>query len=183
MDQILEHYSLKSDAPIGIEFLDTTQIPLEFLEPTFENFYNYFQADDILNGPPESYFSVVVQHVLDSTNEKNVDLSIKMESLTSDQRYRLKNRDLINERKRTSHAENREEINAKGRGRYVGNTAAKVACPKCGKQFSKSYLDTHLQYCGSDATPPKVEKVARPICDKMVCKTYLTKHILRKHPQ
>ena len=69
MDQILEN-SLESDAPIGIEYLDATQIPLEFLEPTFENFYNYFQKDDILNGLPEPYFSVVVQHVLDSTNEK-----------------------------------------------------------------------------------------------------------------
>ena len=71
MDQILEN-SLKSDAPIGVEYLDTTQIPLEFLEPTFENFYQWFEADDILNGLPEPYFSAVVQHVLDSTNEKNV---------------------------------------------------------------------------------------------------------------
>ena len=69
MDQILED-SLKSDPPIGIEFLDTTQIPLEFLEATFENIYQWFQADDILNGLPEPYFSAVVQHVLDSTNEK-----------------------------------------------------------------------------------------------------------------
>ena len=72
MNKILEN-SLKSDAPIGIEFLDTTQTPLEFLEPTFKNFYNYFQADDILNGLPEPYFSAVVQHVLDTTNEKNLD--------------------------------------------------------------------------------------------------------------
>ena len=71
MDQILEN-SLKSDAPIGVEYLDTTQMPLEFLEATFENFYQWFQADDILNGLPEPYFSAVVQHVLDSTNEKNV---------------------------------------------------------------------------------------------------------------
>jgi hypothetical protein len=71
MDQILEN-SLKSDAPIGVEYLDTTQIPLEFVEPTFENFYNWFQADDILNGVPEPFFSAVVQHVLDSTNEKNI---------------------------------------------------------------------------------------------------------------
>ena len=71
MDQILEN-SLKSDAPIGVEYLDTTQIPLEFVEPTFENFYQWFEADDILNGLPEPYFSAVVQHVLDSTNEKNV---------------------------------------------------------------------------------------------------------------
>ena len=71
MDQILEN-SLKSDAPIGIEFLDTTQIPLEFIEPTFENFYNWFQADDILNGLPQPYFNAVVQHVLDSTNEKKM---------------------------------------------------------------------------------------------------------------
>jgi hypothetical protein len=69
MDQILEN-SLKSDAPIGVEYLDTTQIPLEFVEPTFENFYNWFRQDDILNGVPEPFFSVVVQHVLDSTNEK-----------------------------------------------------------------------------------------------------------------
>ena len=72
MDQILED-SLKSDAPIGVEFLDTTQIPLEFVEPTFENFYNWFQQDDLLNGLPEPYFSAIVQHVLDSTNEKNID--------------------------------------------------------------------------------------------------------------
>jgi len=71
MDQILEN-SLKSDAPIGVEYLDTTQIPLEFVEPTFENFYNWFRNDDILNGLPEPYFSVVVQHVLDSTNEKKM---------------------------------------------------------------------------------------------------------------
>ena len=71
MDQILEN-SLKSDAPIGVEYLDSTQIPLEFLESTFENFYQWFEADDILNGLPEPYFSAVVQHVLDSTNEKNV---------------------------------------------------------------------------------------------------------------
>ena len=71
MDQILEN-SLKSDPPIGVESLDTTQIPLEFVEPTFENFYNWFQADDVLSGLPEPYFSAVVQHVLDSTNEKNV---------------------------------------------------------------------------------------------------------------
>jgi hypothetical protein len=71
MDQILEN-SLKSDAPIGVEYLDTTQIPLEFVEPTFENFYNWFRNDDVLNGLPEPYFSAVVQHVLDSTNEKNV---------------------------------------------------------------------------------------------------------------
>ena len=102
--------------------------------------------------------------------------------LTSDQRYRLKNRDLINERKRTRHAEHREEINAKRRGRYVGNKAAKVACPKCGKQFSKIYLATHLEFCGVDTKPPKVEKIECLICNKMVCKTYLTKHILRKHP-
>ena len=69
MKKILEK-SLKSDPPIGVEFLDTTQIPLEFLEPTFENFHQWFQADDILNGLPEPYFSAVVQHVLDSTNEK-----------------------------------------------------------------------------------------------------------------
>ena len=103
--------------------------------------------------------------------------------LTSDQRYRLKNRDLMNKRERTRHAENREEINAKGRGRYVGNTAAKVACPKCDKQFSKFYLATHLELCGADTKLPKVEKVECLICNKMVCKTYLTKHILRKHPQ
>ena len=72
MDQLLED-SLKSDAPIGVEYLDTTQIPLEFLEPTFENFCKWFQADNILNGIPEPYFSAVVQHVLDSTNEKNVE--------------------------------------------------------------------------------------------------------------
>ena len=72
MDQILEN-SLKSDAPIGVEYLDTTQIPLEFVEPTFENFYNWFRNDDILNGLPEPYFSAMVQHVLDSTNEKNVE--------------------------------------------------------------------------------------------------------------
>jgi len=72
MDQILEN-SLKSDPPIGMEYLDTTQIPLEFLEPTFENFYQWFRQDDILNGLPEPYFSAVVQHVLDSTNEKNVE--------------------------------------------------------------------------------------------------------------
>ena len=71
MAQILEN-SLKSDAPIGVEYLDTTQIPLEFLEATFENVYQWFQADDILNGLPEPFFSAVVQHVLDSTNEKNV---------------------------------------------------------------------------------------------------------------
>ena len=71
MDQILED-SLKSDAPIGVEYLDSTQIPLEFLEPTFEKFYQWFEANDILNGLPEPYFSAVVQHVLDSTNEKNV---------------------------------------------------------------------------------------------------------------
>ena len=71
MDQILEN-SLKSDAPIGVEFLDTTQIPLEFVEPTFESFYNWFRNDDILSGLPEPFFSAVVQHVLDSTNEKNV---------------------------------------------------------------------------------------------------------------
>jgi hypothetical protein len=76
MEQILED-SLKSDAPIGIEFLDTTQIPLEFIEPTFENFYQWFQADNILNGLQEPYFSAMVQHVLDSTNEKNVDLVLK----------------------------------------------------------------------------------------------------------
>ena len=64
--------SLKSDPPIGIEYLDMTQIPLEFLEPTFESFYNWFQADDILNGRPEPYFSAMVQHVLDSTNEKKM---------------------------------------------------------------------------------------------------------------
>ena len=69
MDQILEN-SLKSDAPIGVEYLDTTQIPLEFVEPTFENFYNWFRNDDILHGLMEPYFSAVVQHVLDSTNEK-----------------------------------------------------------------------------------------------------------------
>ena len=73
MDQLLEN-SLKSDATIGVEFLDTTQIPLEFVEPTFENCYNWFRNDDILNGLPEPYFSAVVHHVLDSTNEKNVDL-------------------------------------------------------------------------------------------------------------
>ena len=101
--------------------------------------------------------------------------------LTSDQRYILKNRDLINERKRTRYAENREEINAKRRGRYTKGTCAKVACPKCGKRFSKSYLAAHLQFCGADTRPPKVEKVACPTCNKMVCKTYLTKHILRKH--
>ena len=72
MNKILES-SLKSDAPIGVEFLDTTQIPLEFVEPTFENFYNWFRNDDVLNGLPEPYFSAVVQHVLDSTNEKNVE--------------------------------------------------------------------------------------------------------------
>jgi hypothetical protein len=71
MDQILEN-SLKSDAPIGVEYLDTTQIPLEFVEPTFENFYNWFRNDDVLNGLPEPYFSAVVQHVLDSTNEKKI---------------------------------------------------------------------------------------------------------------
>ena len=103
--------------------------------------------------------------------------------LTSDQRYRMKNRDLINERKRARHAENREEINAKRRGRYTKGACAKVACPKCGKQFSKSYLDIHLQYCGADAKPTPVEKVACPICDKLVCKTYLSKHMLRKHPK
>ena len=70
MDQLLED-SLKSDAPIGVEYLDTTQIPLEFVEPTFENFYNWFQKDDVLNGLPEPYFSAVVLHVLDATNEKN----------------------------------------------------------------------------------------------------------------
>ena len=69
MDPILEN-SLKSDAPIGIEYLDMTQIPLEFLEPTFESFYQWFQADNILNGLPEPYFSAIVQHVLDSTNKK-----------------------------------------------------------------------------------------------------------------
>ena len=69
MDPILEKL-LKSDAPIGVEFLDTTQNPLEFLEPTFENFYNWFRNDDILNRLPEPYFIAVVQHVLDSTNEK-----------------------------------------------------------------------------------------------------------------
>ena len=103
--------------------------------------------------------------------------------LTSDQKYRLKNRDLINERKRIRHAENRDEINAKRRGRYAGNTAAKIPCSRCGKIFSQIYLAKHLEYCGSDTTPPKVEKVACPICEKMVCKTYLRKHILRKHPQ
>ena len=50
--------------------------------------------------------------------------------LTSDQRYRLKNRDLINERKRTRHAANREEINAKRRGPYVGNATAAAHDPK-----------------------------------------------------
>ena len=69
MDQILED-SLKSDAPIGIEYLDHAQILLEFIEPTFERFYHWFQADDISNGLPEPYFSAAVQHVLDSTNEK-----------------------------------------------------------------------------------------------------------------
>ena len=59
MDQILEN-SLKSDAPIGVEYLDTTQIPMEFLEPTFENFYNWFQVDNILGGLPEPYFSAIV---------------------------------------------------------------------------------------------------------------------------
>ena len=68
MDQILED-SLKSDAPIGIEFLDTTQIPLEFLEPTFENFYQWFRQDDLLNGLPEPYFSAMVQHVLEATKK------------------------------------------------------------------------------------------------------------------
>ena len=151
MDPILEK-SLKSDPPIGVEYLDQAQIPLQFVQATFENFYNWFQADNILNGLPEPYFSAVVQHVLDSTNEKNVDWLLKMD-LTSDQRYRLKNRDLINERKRTRHAENREEINAKRRGRYTKGTCAKVACPKCGKSVSTSYLATHMEYCGSDATP------------------------------
>ena len=69
MDQILEN-SLKSDAPIGVEFLDQSQIPLEFVEPTFENFYNWFQQDDILNGLPEPYFSVVIYCILDSTNKE-----------------------------------------------------------------------------------------------------------------
>ena len=73
MDQMILEDSLKSDPPIGVEYLDTTQIPLEFVEPTFQNFYNWFQADNILNGLPEPYFSAVVQHVLDSTTEKNVD--------------------------------------------------------------------------------------------------------------
>ena len=87
MDQILEN-SLKSDAPIGVEYLDMTQIPLEFLEPTFESFYQWFQA--------EPYFSAMVQHVLDTTNEKNVDLvlngisdfgpKIQVEKSGSDQR-------------------------------------------------------------------------------------------------
>jgi hypothetical protein len=71
MDQGLEN-SLKSDAPIGVDYLDMTQIPLEFIEPTFENFYNWFQADNILNGLREPYFNAIVQHVLDSTNKKNV---------------------------------------------------------------------------------------------------------------
>ena len=91
--------------------------------------------------------------------------------LTSDQRYRLKDRDLINERKRTRHGLNRNKINAKRRGCYIGNTAAKVPCPKCGKQFSKCYLATHLEYWGSDARPAPMEKVACSICDKMVCKS------------
>jgi hypothetical protein len=72
MDQILED-SLKSDAPIGVEYLDQAQIPLQFVQATFENFYNWFRQDDILNGLPEPYFSAVVQHVLDSTNEKNIE--------------------------------------------------------------------------------------------------------------
>ena len=105
----------------------------------------------------------------------------KME-LTSDQRYRLKNRDLINERKRTRHAENREEINTKRRGRYVGYVDVKVSCPTCSKPVSTLYLATHTQYCGSDTRPPKVEKLKCPVCTKPVCKTYLTKHLLRKHP-
>ena len=69
MDKILEK-SLKSDAPIGIEFLDTTQIPLEFIEPTFENFHNWSQEDDILNGLLEPYLSAMVQHVLDVTTKQ-----------------------------------------------------------------------------------------------------------------
>ena len=69
MDQILEN-SLKSDPPIGIEFLDTTKIPLELLEPTFESFYNWFQKDDILNGVPEPYFTAIIYHVLDATTKK-----------------------------------------------------------------------------------------------------------------
>ena len=72
MDQMILEDSLKSDPPIGVEYLDTSQIPLELVEPTFENFYNWFQADNILNELPEPYFSAVVQHVLDSTNKKNV---------------------------------------------------------------------------------------------------------------
>ena len=74
MDQILEK-SLKSDAAIGVEYLDTTQIPLEFAEPTFDNFYNWFKKDDILNRLPDPYFSTIVQHVLDSTNEKHIALT------------------------------------------------------------------------------------------------------------
>ena len=71
MDQLLEE-SLKSDAPIGIEYLDTTQIPLEFVEPTFENLYNWFQADALLNGLPEPYFSAIVEHVLDDSTTKQM---------------------------------------------------------------------------------------------------------------
>jgi len=76
MDQILAD-SLNSDPPIGVEHLDTTQLPLEFVEPTFENFYNWFQADDVLNGLPEPYFSAVIKHALDATSEKNVGHSSK----------------------------------------------------------------------------------------------------------
>jgi len=108
--------------------------------------------------------------------------------LTSDQKYRLKNRDLINERARERHAEQRDEINTKRRIRWderklIDGLVGKAhQCPKCDKFFSKSYLATHLEYCGSDAKPEPVEKVACPICDKLVCKTYLQKHVLRKHP-
>ena len=49
MDQILED-SLKSDPPNGIAYLDTTQIPLELIEPTFELFYQWFRNDNLLNG-------------------------------------------------------------------------------------------------------------------------------------
>ena len=72
--------------------------------------------------------------------------------MNKDQRYRLKNRDLLLQKASAYHQKNKEEINAKKMRLYYENKDAilekqkadRVECPICKIEYRRLYLKRHL---------------------------------------
>ena len=133
------------------------QVKQELLE--IENqLQTYLDMEELPYNP--YYKSNMIKSFQNKKNKKLLELKeLERELYNKQQRYYLKNKDKINEKRRDNYQTNKESITASRMERYRANKEQEclkakdryyskkqlARCEHCGKEVDSSYLSKHLQ--------------------------------------